>query len=109
MITNHNSTRLSISDKASFHYSYYAIGVSHHAWFYVVLGAEPQASCMLTKNITFIIIFTIFLFQARGTAQHLRVLAFRPKDMGSVPSTHIPAHNHLQVQFPERMMPNSGL
>jgi hypothetical protein len=86
MITNHNSTRLSISDKASFHYSYYAIGVSHHAWFYVVLGAEPQASCMLTKNITFIIIFTIFYFKLEEQLSTYESWLFAPRTWVQFPA-----------------------
>jgi hypothetical protein len=32
-------------------------------------------------------------------AQRLRLLAFLPEDLGSIPSTHMAAYNYLQLQF----------
>jgi hypothetical protein len=34
-------------------------------------------------------------------AQWLRALALLPEDSGLIPSTHMMAHNHLQLQFQE--------
>ena len=34
-------------------------------------------------------------------AQRLRALTALPGDLGSVPSTHMAAHNCLKMQFPE--------
>lgn len=38
-------------------------------------------------------------------ARWLGALDVSPKELGSIPSTHVVAHNHLQLRFPDILPP----
>jgi hypothetical protein len=62
---------------------------------------RTEATSDLLKSSTNVLRQNSFL----GLAQWLRALAVLPEDPGLIPSTHMVAYNHLQLQFQEVLCP----